>query len=256
MVTSPFSSVPVFSTTDLSLIDTDEMESIDDFLTYMYDHLAQPSSRDFMHCLIHEFNARNEAADIEVDDDPLWQFLDILNSYLMQRHKFLSDPGYLDALVACVTCEGTSSTELTDLFVALNQPSSIKVFMSIVDELLFWTYLFGSTGPSETRAMLNGYLSDLKLQLSQDNPFLLSIPTMFPAYVNYLNTLVGAYDDDDVISISSSSNSMLLLTTPQRSTFPLFQLQVLSVPLSSSYPRQSYDRKSLSSGQRAFHSKR
>ena len=54
-----------------------------------------------MFSLLCELDERFEAVDLEVGDDPLWQFLDILNSYLIQRHKFLSQPDYLEALVAC-----------------------------------------------------------------------------------------------------------------------------------------------------------
>ena len=244
----PSSIVPVFSPSVLPLIATDDMGSTDDFLTYMYDHLKQPTSSIFMFSLLCELDERFEAVDLEVGDDPLWQFLDILNSYLIQRHKFLSQPDYLEALVAC-TCGGKASNELMDLLVALSQPSSSESYWSVVDELLFRSHLSTGTGPPEILPIPDGYLNALKVYSSLDNQsrHRSTFPTMFPAYMDYLNTFIGIYDEDDE---STTSDSLAAMTVPtslfNSSTSESPTAESIPSPLADSYVFPNVDESNVS----------
>ena len=234
---------PVLS---INLIDTDSMESTNDFLTYMDVQLAQLSSSDFMVSLADELDARVEAEDLDVGDDSLWQFLDIINTYLMNRHTLLSDPDSLEELIGFVTYQFKSTTSLKDILIALIQQSS-REFMTVIDELLFWVSQF-KVESSESLPSLNGYLTSLEVYLSQDYHSLMDLPTMFPAFMEYLNSFIGMYEDDEeVSSVVDCPTTVDPFPSPACLNVPMISLS--DSMISSSTPAMSHtDSSVLSSG--------
>jgi hypothetical protein len=127
--------------TSLPLIDNDDFEAFEEFHSYILDQLQHPSSSDFFISLSDWLDDFLEAdADIEV----LWNCMETINSYLIDRLEIMTDPIYLEALAA-YEYEPKSYTELTHLIVALNQPSSSAAERSAADELIYWNFLCDGT---------------------------------------------------------------------------------------------------------------
>ena len=139
----------------------------------------------------------------------------------MYRNGYLTDPFFIND-----SKEFCRDNKVTDLVVALNQPSAGAAYKSSSDELLFWNHLFGETDTHELSETYDDYLDKLTEYFYCQNNQLLTLPSMVHPSV-YLDTLTASletpndiYEDDDVISISSPLPALSVLSSS--SSLPVF----------------------------------
>ena len=206
-------------------IENGNFNNLEEFYTYLYIRLNHPEASEFLLSL--GSNLYSRYVDNSLDDNGilrLWRYMEKLNSYLMYRNGYLTDPFFIND--SKEFCRDKPFNEVTDLVVALNQPSAGAAYKSSSDELLFWNHVFGETETHELSETYDDYLDKLTEYFYCQNNQLLTLPSMVHPSV-YLDTLTASLEtlndvneDDDVISISSPLPALSVLSSS--SSLPVF----------------------------------